>query len=67
VNGQQHGLQEYWYKDGQQLYKEYYLDKIQVSQEAYQSYIKGLAPEIQATIGFEEPNLSRIIAMYLLP
>ena len=67
VNGQQHGIQETWHRNGQQLYKEYYLDGVEVSQETYQAYIQGLAPQTQAALDLEEPNLSRIIAGYLLP
>ena len=54
-------------RGGQLEDKKYYLDGVEVSQEAYQAYIEGLAPCIQATIDFEEPNLSVIIAAYLLP
>jgi antitoxin component YwqK of YwqJK toxin-antitoxin module len=67
VNGQQHGIQEGWYEDGQLESRKYYLDGIEVSQQVYKSYVEGLAPEVQATIDFEEPNLSKVIAMYLLP
>ena len=67
VNGQQHGVQEARYENGQQWYKLNYLDGIKVSQQAYQSYVEGLEPEVQATTDFEEHSLSRIIAMYLLP
>ena len=79
VNGQLHGLREKWYpflvdpsdpaverRSGQQEYRKYYLDGIEVSQQTYQSYIEKLAPEIQATTDFEE-RLSNIIAEYLLP
>ena len=67
VNGQKHGIQEHWYQNGQLDNKKYYLNGVKFSQEAYQADIKGLAPCIQATIDFEEPNLSRVIAGYLLP
>jgi hypothetical protein len=67
VNGQHHGLQEEWNEDGQHKYRKYYLDGNEVSQQVYKSYVEGLAPEVQATIDFEEPNLSKVIAMYLLP
>jgi hypothetical protein len=67
VNGQKHGVQEGWYDDGQQQDKKYYLDGIEKPQQAYQSYVEGLTPEIQATIDFGERGLSGIIADYLLP
>jgi len=67
VNGQQHGVQECWNENGQQKYKKYYLDGVEKSQQAYQSYTRGLAPEIQAVTDFEERGLSGIIAGYLLP
>jgi antitoxin component YwqK of YwqJK toxin-antitoxin module len=67
VNGQEHGVQECWYDNGQQQYKKYYLDGVEVSQEIYQAYIKGLAPTIQATVDFGERGISEIIAGYLLP
>jgi antitoxin component YwqK of YwqJK toxin-antitoxin module len=67
VNGKEHGVQEYWYEDGQQDYKKYYLDGVEKSQQAYQSYVEGLTPEIQATTDFGERGLSGIIASYLLP
>jgi antitoxin component YwqK of YwqJK toxin-antitoxin module len=67
VNGQEHGIQEAWDENGQHKYRKYHLDGNEVSQQTYQSYVGGLAPEVQATIDFEEPNLSKVIAMYLLP
>ena len=67
VNGQKHGVQEEWNENGQQKDNKYYLDGIEKSQQAYQSYIRGLAPEVQATADFEERELSGIIAGYLLP
>jgi antitoxin component YwqK of YwqJK toxin-antitoxin module len=67
VNGQQHGVQEAWNEDGQQRHKKYYLDGVEVSQQAYQSYVGGLASEIQAATNFGERGLSGIIAGYLLP
>jgi hypothetical protein len=67
VNGRQHGVQEYWFENSQHKYRKYYLDGTEVFQQVYKSYIRGLAPEVQATIDFEEPNLSKVIAMYLLP
>jgi hypothetical protein len=85
VNGQKHGVQEFWCYSGvdpsnpwqatdaaqqcrgEQKDTKYYLDGVEVSQEAYRAYVEGLAPCIQETIDFEEPNLSRVIAGYLLP
>jgi antitoxin component YwqK of YwqJK toxin-antitoxin module len=67
VNGRLHGSQEAWSENGQQWYKKYYLDGDEVSQQAYQSYIRGLAPEVQAATDFGERGLSGIIAGYLLP
>jgi antitoxin component YwqK of YwqJK toxin-antitoxin module len=67
VNGQLHGIQESWCYDNQQEYKEYHLDGVEVSQETYQAYIQGLASQIQEALDLEEPNLSKIIAGYLLP
>jgi hypothetical protein len=76
VNGQKHGIQEAWQatdaaqrRGGRQEYKDnkYYLDGIDKSQWIYQSYIRGLASEVQATANFEERGLSGIIAGYLLP
>jgi antitoxin component YwqK of YwqJK toxin-antitoxin module len=67
VNGQLHGTGEIWFDNGHQDYKKYYLDDTQVSQETYQAYIQRLASQIQETLDLEEPNLSRIIAGYLLP
>jgi antitoxin component YwqK of YwqJK toxin-antitoxin module len=67
ANGQLHGIQEYWVENGQLDYKKYYLDDTQVSQETYQAYIQGLALQIQEALDLEEPNLSKIIAKYLLP
>ena len=67
VNGQKHGVQERWCENGRQEYKKYYLDGVEKSQQAYQSYIRGLAPEIQASTDFGERGLSNIIASYLLP
>ena len=67
ANGQKHGVQEYWCENGRQEYKKYYLDGVEVSQQAYQSYVGGLASEIQAATNFGERGLSGIIAGYLLP
>jgi hypothetical protein len=55
------------YPNGRQKDNKYYLDGVEKSQQAYQSYIRGLAPEIQATTDFGERGLSGIIAGYLLP
>ena len=67
VNGQQHGVQESWNENGQQQDNKYYLDDVEVSQQTYQSYIRGLAPGVQAAADFGERGLSGIIAGYLLP
>ena len=75
VNGQKHGVQEYWYPsgvnpeypNGRQQDNKYYLDGAEVSQQTYQSYIRGLAPGVQAAADFGERGLSGIIASYLLP
>ena len=67
VNGQKHGVQEAWSRAGRQEYKKYYLDGVEKSQQAYQSYIRELASEIQAAADFGERGLSGIIAGYLLP
>jgi antitoxin component YwqK of YwqJK toxin-antitoxin module len=75
ANGQKHGIQEEWspsgvnpeYPNGRQKDNKYYLDEVEKSQQAYQSYVEGLASEIQAAADFEERGLSGIIAGYLLP
>jgi len=67
VNGQKHGVQECWNENDQQKDNKYYLDGVEKSQQAYQSYVGGLAPEIQATVNFGERGLSGIIVGYLLP
>ena len=67
VNGQLHGVQEAWDEDSRQQDNKYYLDGAEVSQQTYQSYVGGLASEIQAATDFGERGLSGIIAGYLLP
>jgi len=67
VNGQYHGVQAAWNENGQQQDNKYYLDGVEKSQQAYQSYVGGLASEIQAATNFGERGLSGIIAGYLLP
>jgi antitoxin component YwqK of YwqJK toxin-antitoxin module len=79
VNGKRYGLREYWYPSGvdppdptakcsgQRWSKKYYFDGIEVSQESYQSYAQRLTLGIQEVLDLEEPNLSRVIVLYLLP
>jgi hypothetical protein len=46
-------------RGGQLEDKKYYLEEIEVSQQAYQSYVRGLISEVQAPTDFGERDLSK--------